>query len=692
MKKNYITIKEAADILSVSPMTLRRWDKKRKLKADRHPLNNYRIYDRREIEKLRKKLEKPHSHTQVIEFDSKEINHLLSHYSIDEIERAAIQAFIENKRIKTTRNEFILNFINKGDFLTIKEIKDYFFSENLSFYNLRELIRFFELLIEPEWRKLNGAFYTPQFIVDYINNIVIEKNPHIKICDPACGSGAFLFSATELISHLNQKSIIKTIEENIYGVDIDSRSVKRTKLILSLLALISQEDKKEISFNINVGDSLNPEKFNWRKEFFPVFKKGGFDVVIGNPPYVKIQDFKPGLKENLIKNWETVSKGNFNLYFPFFEVGIKLLNDKGKLGYIVPNNYFTSLAGENLRIYLQKNKLIEEILDFNHLRVFKDVLTYTCITILSKLKKSKFKYKPVTNKNDFDKLKSIEPTKVYFSMLNPKKWRLLSKKDFLNIRKIESIGHPLGKVTRIRVGIATLDDKLYFIDGKKSKNGYYIKNNKNKKFLIEKSITRKIVKISTVNNEKEIKENKRRIIFPYRIVSQPELISRQSKKRKAEIIPENELQKDYPECYKYLLSIKDELKKRDKGKKSYPTWYAYGRSQSLTNSGPKLLTRTFSNKPNFMLDEDETSLFCNGYGIFYKHLATLQKILNSFVMDYYLKKTSYQIEGNYQCYQKNFIERFGIPNFSTKELRYLKKEKKPERIDSFLIKKYKIQL
>ena len=123
--------------------------------------------------------------------------------------------------------------------------------------------------------------------------------------------------------------------------------------------------------------------------------------------------------------------------------------------------------------------------------------------------------------------------------------------------------------------------------------------------------------------------------------------------------------KKYPKCYEYLYAIKNELSKRDKGKKKYESWYAYGRKQGVDTYGLKLLTPTFSKKPRFLLDSDEFSLFCNGYAIFEKNgvdLRIIQKILNSIVMDYYINKTSVNIEGGFPCFQKNFIELFSIPN------------------------------
>ncbi|MEZ4908238.1 MAG: Eco57I restriction-modification methylase domain-containing protein [Saprospiraceae bacterium] len=124
---------------------------------------------------------------------------------------------------------------------------------------------------------------------------------------------------------------------------------------------------KSHSFNIYFQDSL---KSNWKKKF---------EIIVGNPPYVKFQDLSDENRLYLINNWESIENGTFNLYFAFFELGHKLLTRNGKLGYITPNNYFTSLAGVSLRQYFLQNKCVTRIVDFRHKKVF-DAQTYTAIT------------------------------------------------------------------------------------------------------------------------------------------------------------------------------------------------------------------------------------------------------------------------------------------------------------------------
>lgn len=610
---------------------------------------------------------------------TKQIFSLLDKYDIDTIENSIIYLFLEKIRKTNIKNNLIKNRLKKinpnaTDFISK------FLEKNEIDLTLKNIEKIFELLLKSEDRKLSGAFYTPEFIVEYINDWVIKKDPKFKVCDCSCGSGAFLVLATEKIAKENNKPMIKTIEENIYGVDIMPRSIERTKIILSLLALQNNEDKEDIKFNLKSGDSLDKNKFDWKSEFKEVFDIGGFNGVIGNPPYIRIQDFNKNLKQFLMKEFKTTNKGNFNLYFAFFELGLNILNENGKMGYITPNNYFTSLSGKELRKFLQDNKFITKIINFNHLRVFEDAITYTAITLLDKREKSEFEYATIEESKQFSSLNNLKFSKVNFSELNNKKWRLMNEDDRYNIKKIESIGIPLGDFAKIRVGIATLKDNLYFIEGNE-KDDFYLKKLNDKEYLIEKGITRKIIKIASVDSEGDIKKDKRRIIFPYE----------KSGKR---FIPisEDKLKNEFPKTYQYLQEVRRELETRDKGKNKPKVWFAYGREQALNLLGKKLLTKTFSNKPNFMLDEDKSSMFCNGYAIFPKEedIELLRKILNSKIMDYYIRKTSVEIEGDYQCYQKNFIEMFSIPHFTKEEKDFII-NKSEDKVLNLLINKFELR-
>jgi len=366
----------------------------------------------------------------------REIDQILKKYSIEEIETALIEGFLEENNINQVKNQIIKNSIIKSS--NSSKIKKYL-KKKLFEFSLKNIERFFELLIPIKDRGINGAFYTPCLVVDYIINKTITGDQ--QVCDPSCGSGAFLVAAVEKIIEITGKKTIEVLENNIFGCDILGYNIHRTKIILTLLALKNGEDVKNIQFNLEHGDSLKKE---WHQMFPKIFpsknykNNEGFDVVIGNPPYVRIQDLNNTIKTYLCKNYFTVNGGNFNLYFAFFELGISILKEKGHLGYIVPNSFFTSFAAEKLRSWFQEKKYLEEIIDFTHLLLFQDATTYTCITILNKNNKEHFLYNFIDNKKSLRTFATQKSDKINFLDIDPKKWRLLKEKDVKNIKKIEN--------------------------------------------------------------------------------------------------------------------------------------------------------------------------------------------------------------------------------------------------------------
>ena len=612
------------------------------------------------------------------------LNELIKTQDLNSLEQHLVYSFLVNRKLKYEDSPILNKYFAGFD----KNIKLFIDTSIVDINTIKELENCLELIIPVQDRKVNGAFFTPEFIIDFI---IKEISPleSDKNLDPSCGSGAFLVGLVDYYKQTYKKSVKKIIKENIYGSDILDYNIRRAKLILVIYALLNNEILEEEDFNLYQQDSLNAR---WELKF---------ENIVGNPPYVKFQDLAAETRISLSKHWTTVEGGTFNLYFAFFELGFKLLKPDGKLGYITPNNYFTSLSGEALRKYFHLQKCITRIVDFSHKKVF-DAQTYTAITFLNKKKNDSIIYDRIkNNQNPESFLTTVNGSPNELKNLNFKKWRLLKTDEQENISIIESIGLPIGKLFDICVGIATLKDEVYFIDGSSEKSGYFIKSTENGDFEIEKDITRPVFKISDFKSQEEVERNRRRIICPYII-----------KNGTATSIPEVEFKIAFPKCYSYLLSEKDNLNNRDKGKFSYEPFYVWGRTQGLTRNGKKILNPTFSQYPRFLLVEKEDGFFTNGYGLYFKkhaediplfienynpltnekNIDVVQKILNSIVMHYYVSKTSVSIEGGYPCYQKNFIEKFTIPNLTQVELDTIRAFSEKDEIDKFLISKYQLKL
>jgi len=611
------------------------------------------------------------------------INRLIQNHDLRSLEQHLIYSYLTTNKISYSKNPILRDYFK--DFEQSTQL--FFDTASLNISTIKELENYLELLIPIDDRKFNGAFFTPDYIIDFIINEIQPKEKETNL-DPSCGCGAFLVGLTDYYKRTFNKPICKIVKENIFGSDILDYNIHRAKLILTIYALQNGEHLKDSDFNLYHQDSL---RASWKKSF---------DNIVGNPPYVKFQDLSDENRNYLAKHWTTVEGGTFNLYFAFFELGYKLMKNTGKLGYITPNNYFTSLSGEALRKYFQHKKCVTRIIDFSHKKVF-DAQTYTAITFLSKQLNESIIY---------DRIKKDQTPEIFVSNangspnnladLNVKKWRLLKTDEQQNIKAIETIGKPIGKLFEICVGIATLKDDIFFIDGNKRKNGYYIKTTDKGIFEIEEEIAKPVYKISDFRTQEEIEKNTRKIICPYII-----------KNGVANPISEINFKKKFPRCYEYFLSEKDNLLSRDKGKIAFEPFFVWGRTQGLTRTGKKILNPTFSQHPRFLLVEEEDAFFTNGYGLYFRksesnglfsetmnpitkieNIDVVQKILNSYVMDYYVRKTSVAIEGGYPCYQKNFIEKFTIPDLTKAEIEILRNLNHSEEIDEFLINKYQLKV
>ena len=490
--------------------------------------------------------------------------------------------------------------------------------------------------------KLQGAVSTPEWIVNLMLDRVgyIDNLDKKSIIDPACGDGNFLVVILDrLLNYLEKHKFsdaekVEAIERNIFGIDIDGNALKKCNENLNKI-LEKHKIRQKTKFNLYKRDALDAEENKKLNE--------KFDFVIGNPPYIRIQNLNEKERKYIQDNYSFCKNGSTDIYIAFFQMGVSLLNNKGRLCFITPNTYFYTKTGKELRKYLRENKFIKEIINFDYKQVFNKVTAYTSITVLEK-NNTKYSFDYYVHS---DKLQYIDS--IPFSKLRDDKW-ILDKNEIIDkILEIENRGKKLGEIAEIHVGITTLADNLYIFANPLFKgNIATIKLKNGVEYKIEKSILKPIVKVSTLKSSND--EQNRFIIFPYKLVN-----------GKYVALSEEELKQKYPLTYKYFLAVKKRLLMRDKGKKISP-WYAFGRTQGLNTSfGEKILVSPIGNKPKFIVWEKPEYTFYAGYAIKYRgNLEKLARQLNSKDMEFYIKHTSRAYRGGYRSYSKFFISNFGV--------------------------------
>ncbi len=581
----------------------------------------------------------------------------------------------------------------------------------------------------------------------------------LKVVDPACGSGSFLIVAYQFLLDWHRDRYCENVEKwskgknatlyqskggewrlttsekkrillnNIHGVDIDAAAVEVTKLSLLLKVLegetgeIAQRDfikereriLPDLANNIKCGNSLigpdfhdQPEMdllddearyrvnvFDWKTAFPEVFKQDGFDCVIGNPPYVRIQAMKewaPIEVEMYKKAYRSAASGNYDLYVVFVEKALQLINAKGRTGFILPHKFFNAQYGRNLRELIAEGRHLSEIVHFGHHQVFTGATTYTCLLFLDREYKSFCPFVKVHDleawRSRIDEVRKIKDTSgssfaeeqaiyrihqpeidevvtignIPLSQLGGNDWNFGVGGLAKLMEKLQGFPVKLGDISRLFVGIQTDGDAIFILhdakEGAKSTEAY--SKALDSRVVIENSALRHLLKGSVNMDRYEIKDDGKRLIFPYKADSPNELMAMELMEHKQ------------PKVFRYLRQLERILKKRGKGTLG-SAWYGYVYKKNHARLvGPKILCPAIARGAAFAYDSTGDFFFTGsgsgGGGAYGIRLNDDQKIsltwllglLNSKLADRFFKLNSTPFRGGWIALTKQHIEVFPI--------------------------------
>jgi type I restriction-modification system DNA methylase subunit len=559
----------------------------------------------------------------------------------------------------------------------------------------------------------------------------------LSLCDMTCGSGIFLVEAyayllnyhldwyvgngpeshSDSIYQLPDGSYRLTLYErqkilrnNIYGVDIDAQAVEVTRFSLWLKALeglnsIDIDDYirtykvatlPRLDDNVKQGNSLvdsnytkfdssvltDSGKFNqilpfdWWAAFPTVGKRGGFDVLIGNPPYIRIQNMVRYSPDEVKyyqggSGYRTSARGNIDKYYLFVERSLLLLRDDGLAGFIIPHKFFKIKAGKLLRGLLSISHCVVDITHFGVNQVFPGRSTYTCILILTKSSSSGFTVRHVNNIIAWQRNGSCEEQSYRADEISEEPWIFTPpalKALFDRIRSENPVNLGDERISDIFVGIQTSADKIYILRPiKESGQLVTFRDSDGNEWEIEKDILRPCI-YDVKFEQFDTPQANAYVIFPYAIVG-----------NEATLLTEQQMKDTYPLCWAYLENNYDKLKKRSISGSSGVKWYAYGRSQSLTkfNNKPKLIWPILSVEPRYALDNDNIVFTGGGNGPYYALRPTqtngmsiqyLQGVLYHPVIEAMVRDGASEFRGEYCSHGKQFVEKLPIKTISFNNL------------------------
>lgn len=478
------------------------------------------------------------------------------------------------------------------------------------------------------FKKKNGIYYTNSVLAKYMVQLMkINYHSDFSIVEPGVGSGQILSIVIDNYLKANrdkdEKTIKNFLEKNIFAFDI--RNSALTICIENLNQIVK-------SYYPSLIIDWNIKKHNVMSKTLIKKYENSFDYVISNPPYISKHHMNDKVLNHLKEKSVFCDKYNFDFYYYFFEVGLKLWSGQGKMVFITPNSYLRARSGKTMLNYFLNNELLEGIIDFEDSLLFEDATTYTAISIFSTDNEHLKIYKGIKNKRNSKRIKR----KISYKTIDANTFSIYKYKFPFERNKVIK----LGDISEIRNGLATLRDKIFIIKDKEiiTESDTLIKFMKNDKcWSIEKSLLKKVVRPSNPTLYEWA-------IFPYHAIEE----NKNSFKR-IDILRDK-----YPLCFEYL-SEKIDKEHKDK----YDLYF--GRTQGFRNYINKKIIVPKVAHPGKCFSVDEECFVISGlYIVLNKRYESYTKQLCDFLNS--------QIVTDYlNVYSKNYAS--GYKNISSIDIR-----------------------
>ena len=468
------------------------------------------------------------------------------------------------------------------------------------------------------------------------------------------------------------RGTIKNLEwEDMFGGKNNVNEKRIKALQKELKALEQQRDEIE-------SNKIYDQAFEWRFEFPALLDENGdftgFDIIIGNPPYLRIQGIResnPMFADYLSNNYLSAT-GSFDLYVTFAEKGLKLINEKGIVNFIMPTKWTNSAFGKGLRKLVSETKSAAKIINFGAYQVF-NASTYTGLQWFKPNNKSLQYYelnKDLTSNEELkrylDGLSEESANLINLEKLSGAQWVLTNNTIGKILNKLEQHPRRIKNVfDKIFQGLATSKDDVYFIYDCSIDEEFIVGESKQlgRKVQIEKGLVKPLLKGEDVHRYDTIKTN-RYVIFPYKV-----------QEGKATLYSESELSEKFPHGYAYLKECETILREREKGRFNIDgEWFQFGRKQGIIYAEKeKLVAPDISMGGNFAYDyKGEFYQTTTIYGYIKKQNVKENykfwlALLNSRLCWWFIANTGTVLANGFFRYKPDYVNLFPVPQEVSKE-------------------------